>query len=141
MVRASRTVRITVVAAAALTAMAFGAPSASANAEDQDGPVTITVTGESTTVYKTMTTLAVDNGYSGNLQAYYLIVPPGEDGPRRAEKQYSEHILQGPFRPGVARDSYGPTGGFLHGTRLCAAWWDPTGKTTIPGIACVTIKQ
>lgn len=132
--------KIVTAAVAAAAALTIGAAPASANAENQDGPVTINVTGESTTVYKTVTLLAVDDGYNGNLQAYYLVTPPGGDV-RRAQKHYSEHILHGPFRPGVARDSYGPTGGFLDGTKICAAWWDPTGKTTIPGIACVTIER
>src|SRR5262245_57367685 len=63
------------------------------------------------TVYKVVTTLAVDNGHSGDLQAYYLIVPPGGKA-TKAEKKYSEHVFKGPLQPGVGRDSYGPTGGF-----------------------------
>ncbi|AHH20996.1 hypothetical protein NONO_c62250 [Nocardia nova SH22a] len=119
-------------------ALTVGIGPAHANAENQQGPVTIYVNGHGTTVYKTATTLAVDNGHSGNLQAYYLIVPPNGN-PRNAEKHYSEHVFQGPLRPGVARDSYGPTGGFLDGTLLCAGWWDPSGRVTVAGFPCVRI--
>ncbi|WP_216903704.1 hypothetical protein [Nocardia alni] len=135
----------TVFCAAVVTAVtaAFAvvtAPVASANAERVEGPVTIRVIGEGLTVVETMTFLQVDHDFPGNLQAYYLIVPPGRDV-SRAEKHWSSHITQGPLRPGLARDSHGPTGGFLDGTQICAAWWDPTGREHIPGFPCVTIGR
>ncbi|MEV6071327.1 hypothetical protein AB0L82_32675 [Nocardia sp. NPDC052001] len=123
----------------ALIVAIIAAPDAAANATITDGPATLKVIGTGLTVVETMTTLAVDNGHSGNLQAYYLIVPPGGD-PRKAEKHYSPHIFTGPMPAGVARDSYGPTGGFLEGTSLCAGWWDPSGTVTIPGLPCATIS-
>ncbi|MGA4785826.1 hypothetical protein [Nocardia sp. AB354] len=123
-----------------IPALTVGAGPAHADAERQDGPVTLYVSGEGLTVYKVVTTLAVAHGYSGNLQAYYLIVPPGGNA-AKAEKKYSEHVFEGPLRPGVARDSYGPTGGFLDGTQLCAGWWDPLGHLTIPGYPCVRIHS
>lgn len=128
------------IAVTAMIGAAFAAPTAHADAERQDGPVTIYVSGDGLTVYKTATTLTVGNGHSGDLQAYYMIVPPGGDA-SRAEKKYSEYVFKGPLRPGVARDSYGPTGGFLDGALLCAGWWDPLGKVTIPGYPCVRIHS
>jgi len=93
---------------------------------------------EGTTVFEVATTLAVEDGHDGDLQAYYLIIPP-DGNVKNAKKVWSEHVFKGPLRPGVVRDSYGPTGGFLTGTILCAGWWDPTGKVTIPGFPCVKI--
>lgn len=103
-----------------------------------DGSATIYLSVEGTTVFETATTLAVEDGHIGDLQAYYLIVPP-DGNVKNAKKVYSEHIFRGPLKPGVARDSYGPTGGFLKGTSICAGWWDPTGKITIPGFPCERI--
>jgi hypothetical protein len=131
---------MTALVAVGTAASVFAAPAAHADAERQEGPVTIFVSGEGLTVYKTATTLAVGEGHNGDLQAYYLIVPPGGDA-SKAEKMYSEHVFNGPLRPGVARDSYGPTGGFLNGTELCAGWWDPLGRITIPGFPCVRIHS
>lgn len=132
---------VAVFAAAALVATVFGAPSASANAAKDDGPVTIKVLGEGLTVSETMTTLLMDHDFPGNLQAYYVIVPPPGDTAHCPQTHYSEHVLDGPFRPGVARDSYGPTGAFLEGTMICAGWLDPTGHAHLSGYPCVTIKR
>jgi hypothetical protein len=137
--RAACFTALAALATAAVTV--FAATTASANAEIQDGPATIYITGDGLTVYQTAATLAVGKGYPGNLQAYYLIVPPGGDS-TKAEKHYSEHTFTGPLEPGVARDSYGPTGGFLNETKICAGWWDPSHSgVTIPGFPCATIHS
>jgi hypothetical protein len=135
-----RTPFIAALVTVGIAAGVFMAPAAHAAVERQDGPATILVSGEGLTVYEVVATLAVGNGYNGDLQAYYLIVPPGGDA-SRAEKRYSEHVFKGPLRSGVARDSYGPTGGFIDQTLLCAGWWDPLGHVTIPGLPCVRIHS
>lgn len=132
-----RTARLTATAitTAAFTA-AFAIGTADANADKQDGPVSLTVMGTGLVVGKTVTTYASPGG-EGQVQAYYIIVGP--DG--QAKRINSEVTQPGAKGSGVYRDSYGPTGGFLDGTRICAGWWDPTGRVSISGYPCVTIHK
>ncbi|MEV5836344.1 hypothetical protein [Nocardia sp. NPDC052112] len=132
-----RTARLaaTAITTAALTAT-FAICTAEANADKQDGPVSLTVMGTGLVVGKTVTTYASPGG-EGQVQAYYIIVGP--DG--QAKRINSEVTQPGAKSSGVYRDSYGPTGGFLDGTRICAGWWDPTGRVSISGYPCVTIHK
>ncbi|BDT97197.1 MULTISPECIES: hypothetical protein [Nocardia] len=126
----------TLAVAAAFAALAVGAAPAHASAEKQDGPVSLTVIGEGLVIGKTVTTYASPGG-EGQVQAYYIVVSP--DG--KAKRINSEVTQPGAKGSGVYRDSYGPTGGFLDGTRICAGWWDPTGRVSISGYPCVTIHK
>ncbi|MFJ9370456.1 hypothetical protein ACIRRA_39375 [Nocardia sp. NPDC101769] len=129
-------IRTALIASTAAALIVGAASTASANADTQDGPVSLSVKGTGLDVREIVTTYASSGG-EGQVQAYYIVVGPGGE-PNRTN---SEAIQNGATGAGVYRDSYGPTGTFLDGTKICAGWFDPTGKVHIPGYPCVTIHS